>query len=531
MTAADNSQPRSSDWKKKESFGSALMQIGIAGLVLAGAVYITYSRGATRKAVAEHLKEARTIAMRDNPADLHAALAELDKLFAVDSSAADGLAVAASLHTELWVQHKVASEEAKAKELLERAEKADSKAEERFGAHAQHLLAQGKAAEADAYIDQLRQKGASSARLWLNVGLAQKELGNLNAAKAALAQATDKAWKDPRFATAYGEALLDEGLFFQATEIFKKANAANPEHFRSRLGLALTGIYRKDRVKDAADTVADLLSREAELTPALKARALAVKAELANFEGRYDDAMKAADESLAVNADEYVALYAKARALGLKKDPAAADAFKAAVAKRSSAPAIYFEGALLLQSAGNHDGAMALLGAYEATFKNATTQLSDGKQVPVLDRDDRYWLTRGDVLKQADKLDEALASYEKAIAAQNVNLTKAYYAKGAVLLAKQEYDKAMEVLTEITPPDGSGSLGEAYVAMGEALFAKKDFAPGCQNYAFALAKFKNVQTPREQLNELLESVNKKLIAANQKPMAKLWMEEAKPLIQ
>ncbi len=531
MAAADNANPNKRDWKKRESFTSALVQIFVVAAILAGAVYFVYQRGSKRKETAERLKEARAQAIRDNPKDLEKALSELDALLQIDPTAPDGLALAADVNTELWLVHRVPGAEAKARDFLKQAEAQNSKSEERFGAYALQLIAEGKAAEADSYVEDLRKKGASSARLWFAQGKAQQALGNLALSKQGFAQAMDKAWKDPRFATAYAEQLIDEGTFLQAKDMLSKATASNPEHFFARLDQALVWLYQKDRVKDAADLVTELAGRDAELSPALRGRLLTAKAELASFEARYPEAVKLADEALAQNPEEHLALYAKARALALSKDPAAGEAFKAAVAKRRTAPVIYFEGAALLQAAGKTADAMALLATYESVFKDVKATSSDGKTVAVLDRDDRYWITKGDILRETGKFDEAMAAYDKAISAENVHLVKAHYAKGAVFLAKKDYDKAIETLTPITPPDGSGTLADAYLAMGDTLFAKKDFAPGCQNFAFALAKLKTQQAPRERLNEILESVSKRLIAAGQKPMAKLWMDEAKPLIQ
>ncbi|MBL8955387.1 MAG: cellulose synthase, partial [Myxococcaceae bacterium] len=172
-----------------------------------------------------------------------------------------------------------------------------------------------------------------------------------------------------------------------------------------------------------------------------------------------------------------------------------------------------------------------LLDKYENTMRPIVNPTADGKTQTYLERDDRYWLTRGDVLRDSNKLDEAMVAYDKAIAAKNVNLVKATYAKASVYLAKKEYDKAKEQLVDITPPDGTGALAEAYVAMGEIQFAAKDWPAGAQSYAFALSKLKASGVPREQLNTLLTDVEKKLIAAGQRPVAKLWVDEAKPLIQ
>ncbi|MBK7863654.1 MAG: hypothetical protein IPJ65_34630 [Archangiaceae bacterium] len=194
---------------------------------------------------------------------------------------------------------------------------------------------------------------------------------------------------------------MDEGQPLSALDYFNKAMSNNPDHLRSKVGIALARLERKDRVADAADTIKDLLGREAELSPWLKGRVYATAAELANFEAQWDAAINASDKALSVNPDEQWALYAKAKALAGKKDAGAAAAFDAAVAKARTSPVFYFDGATLLQQAGQTDAAIALLDKYEAVFKPIVNTTADGKTVGALDRDDRYWLTRGDVRRDA----------------------------------------------------------------------------------------------------------------------------------
>lgn len=523
---------KTNDWKKRESLPSALIQIVLVGALLAAAVWFVWSRGTRRKDVSEKLTAARLVAIKDNPADLKKALGMLDEILKSDSDSPDVLAAKAYVLTELWLVHKDPGADAAAKETLAKAEKADDKArDDHYATKALQIAATGKAKEADEFVEEQRKRGASTAKLAYAQALALKAEGNLQLERAAFTLAADKGWKDPQFAAGFAEALLDEGQTLSALDYFNKAMANNPDHLRSKIGIALSRIERKDRVGDASDTLADMMKREAELSPALKARALAATAELRNFEAKYDEALTFADQALKVNADDPWALYAKAKALALKKDGSAGQAFDAVVAKAKTSPAFYFDGAVLLQQAGNTAAALALLDKYEATFKPIVNQTADGKSTSFLERDDRYWLTRGDVLRDSGKLDDALTAYDKAIAAKNVNLVKATYAKSSVFLAKKDFDKAAEMLVDITPPDGTGALAEAYVAMGEILFNKKDWPAGCQNYAFALSKFKAQSVPREQLNDMLTGVEKKLIAAGQKPVAKLWMDEAKPLIQ
>ena len=102
--------------------------------------------------------------------------------------------------------------------------------------------------------------------------------GQLAMSRQAFAQATDKAWKNPRYFAAYGESLLAQADYRQAIEAFTKGLNANPDHLRSKLGLALARIYREDRVKDAADAINEALSLGDALTPGMKARALAPSA-------------------------------------------------------------------------------------------------------------------------------------------------------------------------------------------------------------------------------------------------------------
>lgn len=528
--AGDASSKR--DWKKRESFGSALLQIGIVAALLFGAVFFVYKRNERKQKVGEGMDEVKkSLAVRDNPADIQKALKRLDEVFEIDPNAPDALAMAADLHTQLWLVHRVAGADSKAKEFLAKAEAADSKSDERYATRAFHLLAAGQTKEADEYIDGLRRQGASSPKLWHAQAAAKQKIGQLALAREAYKQAADKAWKNPRFTSSFAEELIDEANYWMASGEITKALGSNPEHVRARLLKGIVALYKKDGVaaNEAVSTIKELETTD--LTPGMKALLLSTKAELAFYEQKYDEAIRLATEATTLNPDEHFAHFAKAKAMAQKKDPAAVDAFKAAIALRPTAPLLYVEGASQLQQAGNMDPALALLDAYENLFKNVMVTSMDGKSVSALERDDRYYISRGDVLKAAGKKEDALASYEKAIAAKSVMQAKAWYAKGLLQLESKDLDKAKESLMVITPDDGSGTLPEAYVAMGDLLFQQKDYAAGCQNYGFALTRFRAMQAPREKLNTILDDVEKRLVTANQKPMAKAWKEEGKALIQ
>ncbi|HZA13887.1 MAG TPA: tetratricopeptide repeat protein [Myxococcaceae bacterium] len=531
MAVADQPTPAQRDWKGRDTLRSALLQIAVVAVLLAGAVYLVVQRGERRKEVADRLKEARLLALRDNPRDLQRASEELTAIFAIDEDARDALALAADIETERWLFHRVQGAEEKARDYLRRAEAEESRSEERFGNRILHLLAEGKAEDAERYAEDLRRQGASSAKLWYGIAQAHLLQGRAALSREAFVQATDKAWKNARYFAAYGEAMLDQGDYRQAVEVLSRALTANPDHLRARLALALARIHRQERVKDAADAIKEALGQREQLTPGLLARTLAAQAELATFERRYDDAIGLAQQALQHNPQERFALLARARALALKKDPGALEAFRAAAAASRFAPAPYLSGAPLLQQAGNLDAALKLLDDYAQVYSKVEVPDSEGKSHPALERDDQYWIVRGDVFRAAGKGEEAMQCYEKAIAADGVNRTRAYFSKGALLLDSRSYDQALDALIRVTPDDGSGSIAEAYQAKGEALFGKREFAQGCQSYALALTRLRIQQVPRERLNALIAEVSRQLDANGQAPMAKLWEREANALIR
>jgi tetratricopeptide (TPR) repeat protein len=531
MARGDSGSGARGDWRRRESLPSALVQVAVVAVLLAGGVTYLVHRGQVRQQTDARMKEARALAQRDNPADLDKALVELEALFVLDAKAGDAHALAADVYTRLWLEHGRAEAEAKAREHLMRAEALESRSGERYGARVQHLLATGNTAEADRYLEGLKAQGAKSPKLSLAEARALQARGLLVEARQAFARASEAAWKEPRYAVAQGEALLDEGMYPQALEALRKATSANPEHLRARLTLGLAQLYAGGKRDEVPPLLEDVRTREAELSPMLKARAQVVRAALALAEGNAQKARKAAEEALALNREEHHAHYVLARALAAQKDSGARAAFQEAVALRRTAPLLYLEGARTLRQAGDMEGALGLLDAYETVFRDVKVAHGEQAAVPALDRDDRYWLARGGVLEAAGKADEALAAYDRAVSVQGLGLARARYAKGALLLARKDYTAAQPLLAAVAPEDGTGTLPEAYEAMGDLLFARGEYAPGCQHYYFGLIRARLQGLPREELKQRIQAVERRLATAEQSTMAKSWKAEADALLQ
>ncbi|MBZ4372590.1 tetratricopeptide repeat protein [Corallococcus sp. AS-1-6] len=517
------------DWKRREGLGSALAQIGVVAVLLAAGVAWYVHRGQVRQEVDAHLRTARAAVLKGNPSDLAMAQQNLDALFQLAPDSRDARALAADLQAELWLTHHLPGADAKAREQLERAEALGSRSGERYGARALLLVGAGQTQEANKLLEELKAQGANSPRLTLAQALLLQREGRLSEARQAFARAAEGAWKDPRFSAAYGEALLDEGMFPQAVEAFARATNANPDHLLSRVTSALARLYAERPPEGVTALLEEVRSRGKELTPALQARVAVVQAEVALAKGAPDEALTHVDAALKAWPDEHYALFTRGRALAAKRAPEARQAFEAAVAKRPTAPLLTLEGARLLQAQGDGEGALAMLDAYEKTFHAVKARTADGKELPALDRDDRYWLARGGVMEAAGRQDDALAAYDKALSARGVGLARAQYAKGALLLTRKDFDGAKALLTAVAPESGAGSIPEAYAALGELLFAQGEFAAGCQQHYFSLVRARAQGAPAEQLATRANDIKKRLETSGQPAMAKAWLTEAGPL--
>ncbi|WP_404371219.1 tetratricopeptide repeat protein [Corallococcus coralloides] len=517
------------DWKRREGLGSALAQIGVVAVLLAAGVAWYVHRGQVRQEVDAHLRTARAAVLKGNPSDLAMAQQNLDALFQLAPDSRDARALAADLQAELWLTHHLPGAEAKAREQLERAEALGSRSGERYGARALLLVGAGQTQEAHKLLEELKAQGANSPRLTLAQALLLQREGRLPEARQAFARAAEGAWRDPRFSAAYGEALLDEGMFPQAVEAFARATNANPDHLLSRVTSALARLYAERPPEGVTALLEEVRSRGKELTPALQARVAVVQAEVALAKGAPDEALTHVDAALKAWPDEHYALFTRGRALAAKRAPEARQAFEAAVAKRPTAPLLTLEGARLLQAQGDGEGALAMLDAYEKTFHAVKARTADGKELPALDRDDRYWLARGGVMEAAGRQDDALAAYDKALSARGVGLARAQYAKGALLLTRKDFDGAKALLTAVAPESGAGSIPEAYAALGELLFAQGEFAAGCQQHYFSLVRARAQGAPAEQLATRANDIKKRLETSGQPAMAKAWLTEAGPL--
>src|SRR4051812_7675438 len=172
--------PEPDDWRKRETLRSALAQIAVAAVILAGLVAFRYVRATTRIEDAQQVQGARALASSDAPRDLQAAVARLQP--AVGRGVAEASALAARVHVELWRTHGLVEHEGPAREQLALAERADVPSEERYAARALVLLMDGKPGEVEALCGEVERRGGRAPWLSHALGRALQARGDFGGA-------------------------------------------------------------------------------------------------------------------------------------------------------------------------------------------------------------------------------------------------------------------------------------------------------------------------------------------------------------
>lgn len=259
------------DWKRRESLGSALLQIGAVGALLSFAVYFAWQRGTDREAATVAIEKARGLLRQDSVTDLRAALQAVQPAQSSKVRGADAHAVAARAHAELAVVHQTSEALDAARRHLEAA--AGSEVEEVQAAQALLLLAEGKADAAVSALEPQTQRGVRRMDLEYVLARAHLAAGREELAFKTLERAAEVAAGEPRIHALRGDLLLDRGEAEQAVASYRRALAANSRHPGARLGVVLA-LGRKSLDGAAVDATLAALEAEGVLAAPLKRRAL-----------------------------------------------------------------------------------------------------------------------------------------------------------------------------------------------------------------------------------------------------------------
>ena len=529
--ATDKNAPQTTDevdWRGRETLLGFVMFILVAAVILLGGLYVYWRHEQTGRQVRALGKEAKEYMLKDSPKAYGEAEKRLLKMTELDSGFPFAMASLGELYSTRWIDMGIEADSASAHKWAKAADDTDAKINERFGAVILVMLGDKKYEEASKYAAGIT-KVAASSHVVNGYGRALRALGKLDEARIALKKSADTEWRNPRFACEYADIFFEDGDYVNAQAFYAKGIEASSDHVRSLIGRSRAEIARGWKLKEAQDTLLEVLARKPEeLPPKLKAEALTGMAELLGVEQKWDEATKSADEAIASYPSYSWAYFTRGRVLAMQKNNAAAAALDKAIELDRYVPEFYYGGSNAMMEAGDSAKAQALLDAFTHALKE----------------DDRYQLAYGNLLMKIGKPEDALVRYDKAIALNNFNAV-AHYAKGAALFdarknlltdpkdkkkeeelydsAKKELDLAIEV-QEYFPA--------AYSKLGEIQFEKKEWGEGCQQYAQALMQLKQLQAPRERMTELRDKVNVRLLKEAKRPdVAKAWMDETGKMIR
>jgi tetratricopeptide (TPR) repeat protein len=506
-------QDTEQDWHKRQSAGSAFGQILIAGLVLGGGVFLYYRHTQTKKHIYEVDKAGKEMLVRDNPKDLLAARDRFGEALALDGADPFGVSSTALAEVLLSGDYGIAAEAANAEKFVDQAEQVNAPIDEHFTAKALSLLNAHKYEDAESYIKAVQAKGGLPAGLANALGRLRHQQGKLDEARAYLKKAQDIAWRNPRFAADLAQSYFDDGDYINATTFYEKALDASSQHLRSMVGLARARIARGQDLKKASDDLDTVQALPAgETSPTLTALALTARSELRRFEQKQDEALKLAEQAVAADPKCAWAQAARGNALADKGDAKADEAFKTAITLDGHVGVFYFDAAKAMAKLKDSAKAEGYMGQYAKAMKV----------------DDRYHLVYGDLLKGLGNADKAAAEYTAAIAANGFN-AKAHYALGTVLQAKDKLPEAEKEFQAALA--AQKNFPEAQVQLGNIKFAGKKFEDALEDFASALVQMKTANVERAQIDALLDDVTNRLVKANQKPLSKAWVEQAKQLVR
>lgn len=498
-------------WEKRETIGSFLRDIIIVA-VLCIAGFAWYKKKTDDDIAAHELaKEAASLIAKDNPAELKAAIGKLEEALAIRPKHAFALASIAEVHALLHAEHRETGNHlSEAKSYLERAEKHAPNLPQTYSAKALLMLADGKAKEAEDFlVKNVLEKDAGDARIFAVMAQAQRAQGKLREAKRSGRAASDSDWRNPRFSRIVADIYAEEGDHANALAFYGKALSSYSEHIASDLGKARLQIRRGQEIDASSNAIEKAL--KAEISPALRAIALTGKAELLLTEQKLDEALATAAEAAQAN-PAYPWSYAVEAMAKIRKEDVdgAATAYEKAIEADKYISSLYFDAAMLMAAVNKEDKAVAFLDRY------------------ALKKDDKYYVTYGNVLRSLQKYDEALARYDEAIKENEVN-AGAYVAKAAILIHQEKYDEAEDALERAVAANEFNP--EAYVEKGNLLFAKKQYEAGVQEFATALSQWKQARASQDQLVAVVQSVKQKLLNARQRAYASSWEREAMNLIR
>ena len=458
---------------------------------------------------------ARDEMAKDTPQSLFAAEKLFDRVLEVHAKNAYALAALADIETQL-AGAGMESRASRAAELRARAEARDIALPERFEAHALALLQEGKSSEAEAYVRGLLARyphSTATPRLNDALGHALRAQGKLREARDSFRKAATGA-REARYTVDLAEALVEEGSFSEAISSFDRALQMSPSHPRAQIGKAraLVSLAREGRGDPAAakallDPV--VAAPDAEMTPSLRARALAVRADARLVQGDAAGAAQDAQASLAAGPRLATALKVRALASLANRDAARTeDDLRAAIAADRFDASVYADGADALVAAGDGAAAARILDAADSA----------------LPKSPRLALARARVEERKGDLSAAQSALDQALKLDPASAA-AYVVQGRIAEKKRDFKAAAQSYARATQL--RDDLPEPYARMGSLYLATKQVTEAVRVFNEALTRYRATHAPPGVVEAFYQDVHSSLGKAGERKLAAQWLKSAR----
>lgn len=507
---------------KKESGGAAIVQVILVAGLVAAAVFGWWKFSGEKKRIADLAVAAK----QKTEADDHIALAAAEKLFdeidptGVKQIEEDGILVAlAEIEAQLYQAYGVADAKPKAERYIGLAKDRDLKKAERYAAEAYLMLGDGRAAEAEAMLnDIIVTKGARHAKLLHALAVAKLAQGKAKDAVATAVEGQKLSTQLVRLPIAEGDAYLALGNFAGAANAYNKAKKLNPDHLRARTAITIVAGVSRLGKPDLLQGELDRLLAEAgdAAPPRVKGFIQYGKGEIFLVDNKAKEALAMADASLTTDPGQAATLALKGRALAkLGKVDDARKAFDEALTAQPSSLPIAKQAALVLKRAGKEKDGIAYL--QKVVASNPENGMAHAELALVQ-------AATGDAAGATKEAEEAIAKLGNAH-------DLAVFAKARALHASKKLPEALDVYKEALGYHGNPDWPELYFALGDLRFDEKNWDEAIGAYESAIKFWDKQGGSIDDVADAWESIGKSYqgMGGKKAKQAKEYFEKADAL--
>lgn len=476
---------------RRESVVSAALQVAVVLGATVGALYMYNEHVTEKKRVHDLANKAAEARLGDDAPSLLEAKKLYEEIFAKDGSAVscaemgDARVVSnlAEIDAQLYALYGMTALRADAETCLAKSKELKAERAERYAAEAYLLLGQGKAAEAETLMRDTLKRGGRDGRVFHGLSMALLAEGRAEEAARAAEEGLKISANLPRLPISQAEAMLAQGNTAGARDAFNRALRINGDHARARAGVVLADVASRNG-KPALwlrelDKIKTSLGEDA--PPRSKAFLAYVRGEVLLFEGKFDDALKAADEAATADASMYQSKALKGRVLARQGKVAdAKNAFREALQAAPGALTVAELGYASLKLAGKPEEGISLL----ESVNQASPESRDGYAVLA-----QAYFDVG----QAEKAKPLIAECEKRFGGGHEAVL---FLKGRDLAAT-DMEKATEKYVEASGAAGA-PWGAITMVLGEGFMSgKKDLEQAKTQFDEAAKLFMTEGAPVE----------------------------------